>query len=375
MATVAGVGSGALSGAAAGTAIAPGYGTAIGAVLGALSGAFSGDGGAAAQQALSANQQQLTQNQLQYSKGLNSEALRRAIAGSTDAEGSSIRYDPATNQWVSTLGKRPQAIQGGIDSATQLHNTVDVPQAEQNNAASSITASLARRGLSGAINNFDNYQPVSQARLYGALQDASTRANQISEHPIIADTLRQFARTGASAGPVLSQLERASGDTLSQEMSQNVIKAMTGASDVNTSNRQSLAQPIATLINAGTPSQQNTSPSFTAGPSDALAAQTTGRAVGSSAPATAASGASAYGTIASNQAANLAFNAAGNSPLPGQLASINQSAQTLGNSGAFKGLGTTINDFFNTKFGGVSNAQNPNVTGVNEQFGNAGGFT
>jgi hypothetical protein len=371
------IGSGALSGAAMGTSIMPGYGTAVGAVLGAVMGALSGDGGAAKQQQISQNELQNAINQEAYARGLNAEALRRAVAGSIDSQGSTIRYDPSTNSWVSNLGKAPSDQQAALNSAAIMHNSTDVSQSVQNNAASSITASLARRGLSGAENTLENYQPKSQAEVLGALQDSSTRANQISQAPIIADTLRQFARTGTAAGPVLAQLSRANSDSLSKEMSDNTVKAMTGTGDINTANRQALASPIATLTAAGTPNQENTNAQYTPGPAAELAAQVNGRAVGASTPATAGSGSSAYGTIAANQAANLASSTAMNSPLPGQLAGANQSVQNLAKSGAFQGLGTSINDFFNRNVNGLGATNNPNVASSfgNTQIAGAGGFT
>lgn len=230
--------------------------------------------------------------------------------------------------------------------------------------------------MSGALNALESYQPKSEANVLGALQDSSTRANQVSQAPIIADTLRQFARTGTAAGPVLAQLERANSDTLSKEMSDNVVKAMSGTGEINTANRQALTTPIQTLTAAGTPNQQNTAPSYTPGPASELAAQVNGRATGSATPASAGAGTNAYGTIAGNQATGLRSTAALNDPSLGQTAGMYQSAQNLGKSlNGGSGLGGSINDWYNTNFNGVGAANNPNVMGRNEQFGNAGGFT
>jgi hypothetical protein len=346
MANVGGAASGALSGAAAGSALGP-WGTAAGAALGLVSSLMAGDGGAAQQQEISRNQLQQAQNSQAYTQALNAEAMRRSTAGSTDAQGNTIRYDPATNSWVSALGKAPAQIQGGINSATQLHNTVDVPQSVQNNAASSIMASLARRGMSGALNNLNSYQPKTQAEVQGALQDSSTRANQTVQAPIIADTLRQFARTGTAAGPVLAQLQRASSDSLSKEMSDNTIRAMTGAGEINSANRQALTVPITTLTAAGTPNQQNTAPSYTPGPAAELASQINGRAASSGQIAASSGNSGAYGAIAGNQAAKLASDNAMNGLEASQLAGAYKSIGNLKSSGAFDGLGDSVNRWFN----------------------------
>jgi hypothetical protein len=379
-ASAASIGTGMLGGAGTGMMIGGPYGAAAGAVIGGVLSALGGDGGAAAQQKISQDALQNSINQEAYARGLNAEALRRAVAGSIDAQGSTIRYDPSTNTWVSALGKEPSGQQAALNSAAIMHNSTDVAQSVQNNAASSIQASLARRGLSGAMNTLESYQPKSQAEVEGALQDSSTRANQISQGPIIADTLRQFARTGTAAGPVLAQLERANSDTLSKEMSDNTVKAMTGTGAINDANQRALSTPIQTLLAAGTPNQQNTNVQYTPGPAAELAAQVNGRATGSSTPASAGSGSSAYGTIAANQAAKLASDTSMNSPLPGQLAGANQSIQNLAkqiNGGNGSSFGSGITDFFNRNFNGVGASNNPNVASNfgNEQILGAGGFT
>lgn len=370
-----GVGAGALSGAATGSVAGP-YGAAAGAVIGGGLSLLGGDNGAAYQQQIEANNLQNSQNQQQYAHALNAEAMKRASAGSVDAQGNTIRYDPGSNSWVSTLGAEPTRQQGAVDSANYLHNQVAVPQAIQNNAASSIQASLARRGMSGALNDLNNAPKTNVASLEGALQGATTRANQVSEAPIIADTLRQFARTGTAAGPVLAQLERASGDTLSQEMSRNTIDAMKGASDIDASRKQALSIPIQTLQQAGTPFQQDTTASYTPGPAAGIAAQVNGRATGSATPAQMGSAYSAYGTAANTQASAGASGVAMNSPVPGELASANQSIQTLGRSG----IGQQINDYFNgpkssqAPDGSIYGPIDPNAkasgTNMNAFFGN-----
>jgi hypothetical protein len=47
------------------------------------------------------------QGNAQYMRMLSALINQRSIAGSVDEAGTSMRYDPATNQWVSELGKLP----------------------------------------------------------------------------------------------------------------------------------------------------------------------------------------------------------------------------------------------------------------------------
>lgn len=380
MATLMGVGGGMASGASMGAVAGP-YGAAAGAVIGGIMGALAPDDNSAAyQRQLEANNLQNSQNQQQYAHALNAEAMKRAAAGSVDAQGNTIRYDPGSNSWISAMGAEPTRQQAGVDSANYLHNQVAVPQAIQNNAASSIQASLARRGMSGALNDLNNAPKTNVDSLEGALQGVSTRANQVSQQPIIADTLRQFARTGTAAGPVLAQLERANSDTLSQEMSRNKIDAMKGAADIDASRRQALSVPIQTLQQAGTPFQQDTTASYTPGPAAGIAAQVNGRAAASAVPAQMGSAYSAYGTAANTQATQGATNVQGNDPTQGNIAAIQKNLSTVAKDASMKGfghdVGSTINDWYNTNFNGLSIPNNPNAMpyGMSD-FGGAGGFT
>jgi hypothetical protein len=181
---------------------------------------------------------------------------------------------------------------------------VDIPQASQNNAAQSIMASLARRGLSGAINNYNSYTPITGETERGALQDATTRANQTSQAPIIADTLRQFARSGTAAGPVLTALQRDNSTTLAREMDDNTVRAQTDAATVNNANRSALAAPISTLSAAGTPNI--TLPQLTGtNPAAAIAAQVNGRAAGAATPGTQGAYSAQFGGATQNEATKL----------------------------------------------------------------------
>src|SRR4051812_19329705 len=57
------------------------------------------------------------QSNAQYMRMLSALINQRSVAGSTDEAGTSMRYDPATNQWVSELGKLPKEVQTSADQA------------------------------------------------------------------------------------------------------------------------------------------------------------------------------------------------------------------------------------------------------------------
>lgn len=351
--------SGAASGAATGTMVMPGWGTAIGAGVGLLSSLLGGDGGASQQQGLARDQLQNALNQQEYQKALNAIALNRGAAGSTDAYGSTVRYDPATNSWVSSLGAMPQRIQDAENASTLQRNAVDVPQASANNIASSVLASENRRGISGAVNTLNNYTPTNEAALRGALQDASTRANQATQQPLIQDTLRQFARTGSAAGPVLARMGRENATALSQEMDNNVIQAAKGSADIDASRRSALASPIQTLSGAGTPNMSY-APMTGSNPNAQLASLIASRAQGAAAPASSGAIASAYGTGGATQGYNSAIAAAGNQPGTAMWGSVGRQAGSLFDSvtsprGGGQSIADQVMSWFGSGSGGSGN--------------------
>lgn len=345
----------ALSGMAAGATIGsvvPGWGTAIGAVVGLLAGMMGGDGGAAQQQQLARDQLQQQDNQQEYQKNLNSIALQRSIAGSKDSYGSEVKYDPGSNTWTSALGEMPKRIQDAENSSTLLRNAVDIPQSTANNVAQSVLASENRRGLSGAINNYQSYVPTSEAGLRGALQDASTRANSSAQEPLIQDTLRQFARTGTSAAPVLARMGRENSLALSQEMDQNVINAAKGAADIDSSRRQSLAQPLAAMSSLGSPNMSY-APLTGSNPAAQIAALVNGRAQGSATPANQAAATAAYGASGMNAAYANAIAAAGNDPTVAKWGSMGRQVGDLVNG--VTGKDSTGTSIWSSLFGGSGN--------------------
>src|SRR4051812_13693297 len=68
---------------------------------------------------------------------------QRSIAGTEDSAGTTMRYDPATNQWISTLGALPQAAQTAADQAAISRNTTDVRGAQFANQGAAERASRA----------------------------------------------------------------------------------------------------------------------------------------------------------------------------------------------------------------------------------------
>jgi hypothetical protein len=96
----------------------------------------------------------------------------------------------------------------------------------------------------------------------------------------VQDTLRQYARTGVNAGPVLADLGRTQADSLRKTLMDAQIAGMTGVDQVNESRRRGLADTATTAAAFANPAFQSSTVAPSAN-SKALADTLTQRAAGS----------------------------------------------------------------------------------------------
>jgi hypothetical protein len=197
---------------------------------------------------------QNARDQQQYQAMLNAIALQRSTAGYGDSLGTTQKYDPYTNQWTTTLGALPQQQATSQALADISRNTTDMRTAQtanQDALSRSLTASDASDTAMRAIRA---YNPMTPGGLTGALIERTTNANRAVQDPLVADTLRQYARMGTSAGPVLSQLQRESADGLRKSIIDSTIAGYTNAGSINRDNMASLLGKYSTLNANATPS-------------------------------------------------------------------------------------------------------------------------
>jgi hypothetical protein len=181
---------------------------------------------------------------------------QRSIAGSTDQYGSTMRYDPATNQWVSSLGAQPKAVQDAADFAAISRNTTDLRQAQAANAAAAQRATQAAPVADTAIRNLQNFKEMPSSALVGLLDQRAADAANTTFRPLVADTLRQYQRTGSAAGPVLADLGRQQFESLRDSMADAQIKGLTGVDQINQARRGGLEQAATTAYGLSTPQFQ-----------------------------------------------------------------------------------------------------------------------
>src|SRR5215831_7871820 len=83
---------------------------------------------------------------------------QRAVAGYTDQYGTTYKYDPSSNQWVSSLGPQPLAAETAAIQAGITRNTTDLQQQELANRQSMIRAMSAGPAADAALRNLQSFR-------------------------------------------------------------------------------------------------------------------------------------------------------------------------------------------------------------------------
>lgn len=302
--------------------------TAAAAVGGTALSAVNSQNASSAAAKTSSNNAQSAANSEQYQHALNAEAMKRSIAGSTDARGDQTYYDPATNTWKTKLSNTGAQLQGASDAASIKRNTGDVQTAQDANNAAMLSAIKARSAAGPALAAVQNFKPMSSKGLEGDLQETATTANRQAQAPIIADTLRQFARTGSAAAPVLTTMMRDNATSLRQTMLDDAIKAKQNVVGINAGNLSSLTDTYSKLNGASNPNL--TFPQLsTSNLSDELSSQANTRAAGAAQPASTAAYSNSAATNARTAASDSAVKNQGGSNLGESVKALGMQTQSL----------------------------------------------
>lgn len=217
--------------------------------LGAI-GRSQGGGGA---QGVSLEELQFNKDQLAQQLQQQALANRRAVAGTQDSFGTTVRYDPATNTWITDEGALPKAADTSALQAGITRNTTDLQQQELVNLMAMRRAGQAGPLADAAIRELSAFRPMSQDELAGLLTQQSTDAARAAYDPLRSDVLRSVARTGSAAGPVLAQLGRSEADNLRTALRENLISAMTQTNQINQQRRQGLENAATNASALATP--------------------------------------------------------------------------------------------------------------------------
>jgi hypothetical protein len=181
---------------------------------------------------------------------------QRSVAGTQDPYGGGTRYDPATNTWINTQGKLPAAANTAAMQAAISRNTTDLRGAQFANEQEALRASRAAPAADAAQRELASFRPMGGDQLTGLLTNQATLAANNTFNPLIADTLRNFARTGTAAGPVLGQIGRDQATNLRQSLIDAQIKGMTSVDQINQGRRQALEQTAANTATLAHPQLQ-----------------------------------------------------------------------------------------------------------------------
>lgn len=238
--------------------------TAGAALLAGLAGAAATGAASSRSQAGVAEQNRISQEQLDLSKAnLTQQQIvqalinQRAIAGTRDSFGSSMRYDPGTNTWVSELGALPQAADRAAMQASIEANTTDPARVRLANQEALRNAALAQPYADTARRNLEAFRPKSQDELVGLLTQQATEAARQTYDPLRNDVLRSVQRTGSAAGPVLSQLGQGEAQNLRSALRDALITGMTQTDQINQGRRSGLENAAVNARTLATPQLQN----------------------------------------------------------------------------------------------------------------------
>jgi hypothetical protein len=197
-----------------------------------------------------------SRNNDQYQRALSTLINQRSIAGSQDDYGSSVQYDPATNQWVTKLGAQPKMVQDASDLASIARNTTDMRQAQIANAAAAERATAAGPLADRSRRDLETYRDMPSSALSGLLMQRATDAARASYDPLNQEMFRTSQRTGTAAGPVAAALGKQEYDSLRDSLSDAQIKGLSGVDQLNAGRRTSLEQAAATGSSLATPQFQ-----------------------------------------------------------------------------------------------------------------------
>lgn len=334
------------------------------AAAGTYSAATTNNDGPATQSRIAGQAREDAKENSEYQRMLNTLAIKRSTAGVDNGQGSTVTYDPGSNTWKTRLGEKEQQLQDATTNANINRNTVGVRQANDANEASigrSIDAGEASRE---ALQRVRDFKPTTPEELRSLLIEQLTTGNREATQPVIADTLRAFARTGTAAGPVLSQLQRQSGDNLRKGIIDATISSLTKTSDVNNAERSGLVGTYQALNKEANPSLQ-WAPIANANPTDALMSVLASRAKEAPGVANNAAFGATYGNAGNLGASKLAIDNVPNTNQQGaQIAGVGKAASNLLTSGA-----DAYKTFFAPITNPANNADKPSFDNLNRNTG------
>ena len=307
---------------------------------------------------------QNARDQQQYQALLNAIALKRGTAGYEDSLGTTQSYDPYTNTWKTSLGAIPQAQAIAKGNADISRNTTDLRMAQEANRGALGRSLTAGDAADTAMRAVRAYNPMSADALTGALMERATMANRSVQDPLVADTLRQYARMGTSAGPVLSQLQRQSSEDLRKAIIDSTIAGRTNAGSINNQNMSSLLGKYSTL-------NANANPQFNY---PGVATDNTNSTMAQLAMYRASQGSKAASDAANNVPGMVNAGTAAASGAAKNVVDSNFQANQIANLGkGFENLVGSGKDLYNSLFGDSTSKRSTGYTDAERQA--AAGWT
>ena len=224
--------------------------------IGAAASASANQRGNQDSRSLQLAQLQDARNNEAYVNAINALMLQQSRAGFVDSEGNAIRYDPATNQYISTLGPQPAAARRASLEAMIQRNTQDQADARRANMAAEARSLRAASASEPFLHQIENYQPVSGSQLGSLLQERGAIATNDAYRPIIQEALMQAARQKTAGGQIIADVGRQSAADLRKNAIDSMIAGETNAANINRTNLGTLADTYTAMNANATPQLQ-----------------------------------------------------------------------------------------------------------------------
>lgn len=216
----------------------------------------AGASGPAQKQDLGLAQLRFAENNATNAQIQNAMINQLARAGYTDSSGNSLRFDPATGQWVQQLGALPQQEQDAASRAAIERNTTDLMQAQGANRRADVNAARFQPLIDAARRRIEGFQEMTPDTLSGLLGSAAADANTQAYRPIIQSTQLDALRSRRDPGNDLAAIGKQSAETLRSAMIDAKLKGITGAGEINNQRRQGLSSDLQMAMTGGTPQFQ-----------------------------------------------------------------------------------------------------------------------
>lgn len=284
----------------------------VGGIIASTQGNRAANRAANMQYALGQEQLAFNRQQAAIQNAIAERLQRQGVAGQRDGLGNEIRYDEATNTWVTALTPQQRQASEAALNEEILRLVVDQALRRRGMQANESRRAVEGRAADAAMARYTNTPEVSQEALRGTLMQQAGRGVNQAFDDVQRDMSRQAVRAGTGGSQLVAELARKRGEAQRDAYLEAELKSY-GADGINQQRRSSNLNEYTTL--ASRASNFDDTPLASSGTNNAMLQAITQRIGGAGQAGTGA----AYATGVGTNAVNTGFNSAIGSikPTPG----------------------------------------------------------